>query len=156
MLGILLVSGRMPSASLDAYGPLTLTLVLTSFASLALGLMASAAVANPDQAGQLMPALILPQVLFSGAILAVPSMNAVGRFISNLMITRWSFEGLGHIVDLNNLFQNGTSPVGASLLLTFEDTFSRRTAENWAILLAFSVVFLAATCLILKRKSVRT
>ena len=51
----------------------------------------------------------MPQVLFSGAILAVPSMNIVGEFLSALMITRWSFEALGRSADLNNLFANGVS-----------------------------------------------
>ncbi|HEX5503634.1 MAG TPA: ATP-binding cassette domain-containing protein [Thermomicrobiales bacterium] len=155
MLGILWVTGRMPSSGLDVYAPLLITLLLTAFASLALGLFMSAVVARPEQTSQIMPALILPQVLFSGAILAVPSMNIVGQTISRLMITRWSFEALGHSVDLNALFEHGTSPIGKAARLQYGDSFSRAIGQNWIILAVFLVAFYVLACLILWRKSTR-
>jgi ABC transport system ATP-binding/permease protein len=155
MVVVLLLFGRLPAFSVAVYGPLMVTLLLTAFASVALGLCASAAVSTNDQASQIMPALIMPQVLFSGAILAVPSMNIVGEFLSALMITRWSFEALGRSADLNNLFANGTSPIAAATRLQFGDTFSRDVAQNWAFLAIFLVVFFVLTCVILWRKSAR-
>jgi ABC-type multidrug transport system permease subunit len=128
---------------------------LTAFAAVTLGLCASAAVSNADQASQIMPALIMPQVLFSGAILAVPSMNRVGEALSALMLTRWSFEALGRSADLNNLFANGTSPIAAATSLQFGDSFSRDVQQNWLILAAFMIVFFVLTCIVLWRKSAR-
>jgi ABC-type multidrug transport system permease subunit len=152
MLIVLRLTQRLPALSVETYAALLLTLILTSLAALALGFVASAAVGSLEQAGALTPMLIMPQLLFSGAILAVPSMNVVGRAISAISIARWSFEGNGHILDLNGFFASTTSPVGRALLLQYGDTFSRDRVQNWLILLGFIVVCLVVTGLLLKRK----
>jgi hypothetical protein len=73
--------------------------------------------------------------------------------MSVFMSDRWSFESLGHSVGLNALFANGASPLGPPLLAQYGDSFSRPVIETWLIMTAFTVVFLAATCIVLKRKS---
>jgi ABC-type multidrug transport system ATPase subunit/CRP-like cAMP-binding protein len=150
------VTGRLPSSGWDVYLPMTLTLVLTTLSGLALGLVVSAAVAGPDQANQVGPLLILPQVLFSGAIVAVPSMSPTGEFVSHLVLGRWAWEALGNIVDLNNLLTNNTTPegqaIGRSLLLQYGDTFSHEPGRNWLILCAFVLVFFVAACLLMFRR----
>lgn len=153
MMLILLVTGRLPDGGVSVYVPFVWTLILSSISALALGLFVSAAVASPEQANQLMPGLIMPQVLFSGGVIAVPSMNVVGRLISGLMSSRWSFEALGQIVNVNNILENGTSPIGKGLKQQYGETFSRDPIQNWIILFAFFVVFIVLTCVILKRKS---
>lgn len=155
MVAVLLLFGRLPSFSVAVYAPLVITLLLTAFAAVTMGLFASALVTTNDQASQVMPALILPQVLFSGAILAVPSMNVAGRALSSVMITRWSFEALGRAADLNYLFANGTSPIAGATRLQFGDSFSRDVWQNWLTLVAFTLVFFVLTCLVLWRKSAR-
>ena len=82
-------------------------------------------------------------------------MNAVGRALSSLMITRWCFEALGRSADLNNLFQNGTSPIANATRLQFGDSFSRDVQQNWLILVVFMIVFFVLTCVVLWRKSAR-
>jgi ABC transport system ATP-binding/permease protein len=160
MLGVLRLTSRMPASGWDIYGQLILTLVLTAFSGLALSLVASAAVSSPDQASQVAPLLIIPQTLFSGAILAVPAMNVVGKAISYGVIGRWSWEALGHSVDMNGLWANNTSQsgqlIGQGLLQQYGDTFSRDVVQNWLFLSAFILAFLVVTCLILKRKSTRS
>lgn len=155
MVAVLLLFGRLPSFSPGIYGPMLVTLLLTAFAAVTLGLFASAMVTTNDQASQVMPALILPQVLFSGAILAVPSMNEIGRVLSSLMITRWCFEALGRSAELNDLFANGASPLASATRLQYGETFSRSVQQNWLILATFTVVFFALTCVVLWRKSAR-
>ena len=155
MVAVLFIFGRLPGFSVAIYGPLLVTLLLSTFAALTLGLFASALVTTNDQASQIMPALILPQVLFSGAILAVSSMNVVGQTFSSLMITRWCFEALGRSADLNNLFANGTSPIADATGLQFGDSFSRDVQQNWLILIVFMIVFFVLTCVVLWRKSAR-
>lgn len=155
MVAVLLLFGRLPSFSPGVYGPMLVTLLLTAFAAVTMGLFASALVTTNDQASQVMPALILPQVLFSGAILAVPSMNGIGRALSSFMITRWCFEALGRSAGLNDLFANGASPIASATRLQYGETFSRNVQQNWLILAAFMVVFFALTCAVLWRKSAR-
>ena len=58
---------------------MSLTLILSAFAALALGLLTSALVSGPEQATIAMPMLCFPQVLFSGAILPVPIMAFIGK-----------------------------------------------------------------------------
>jgi ABC-type multidrug transport system ATPase subunit/CRP-like cAMP-binding protein len=153
MLLALRAAGRLPDRGLDVYGPLLLTQVLTTFAGLALSLLLSALIASPDQALQLQPAVIIPQMLFSGAIVSVPTMAAVGKALSVLMIGRWSFEADGRIIDLNTVWQNSMSPTGKALLLQYEGSFTRNPVQNWWIIGGFGLVCLALACLALRRKS---
>jgi hypothetical protein len=129
------------------------TLVLSSAAALALGLLASAAVAEPGQATLALPMLCFPQVLFSGAILPVPIMAAVGKVLSYPMSNRWTFEGLGRAVDLNRLWATGGSPLGPPLLASYGGTFSRAVPVDWAILAGFTVAFLGWAWLLLARRT---
>ena len=96
MLAVLRGLDRLPSLDAATYGRLAVTLVLTSVAALALGLLASAAVADPAQATLALPMLCFPAVLFAGAVLPVPTMDVGGRALSVVVLARWTFEALGH------------------------------------------------------------
>jgi ABC-2 family transporter len=85
------------------------TLLLPSAAALGLGLLISATVSEPSQATVALPMACFPQVLFVGAILPVPAMAAVGRWISYAMANRWAFEALGHSLGVAALRANGRS-----------------------------------------------
>jgi hypothetical protein len=150
-LGVLRALGRLPAAG--DYGAVFATLVLSSAAALALGLLISAAVSEPTQATIAMPMVCFPQVLFVGAILPVPIMALVGRWISYAMSNRWALEGLGHSFDVNRLWADGGSPLGPPLLASYGSTFSHPVAADLAILAGFTVVFLAATCAVVARKT---
>jgi prepilin-type processing-associated H-X9-DG protein len=80
-------------------------------------------------------------------------MAFLGKTMSVFMSDRWSFESLGHSVGLNALFADGASPLGPPLLAQYGDSFSRPVIETWLVMIAFTVVFLTSTCLVLKRKS---
>jgi ABC-type multidrug transport system ATPase subunit len=152
MLAVLRATDRLPAAGWATYGSLFVTLLLSSAAALALGLLASAAVAEPGQATMALPMLCFPQVLFSGAILPVPIMAAVGRWLSYPMSNRWTFEALGHGVDLNTLWAHGGSPLGPPLLASYGDTFGRPAQWDWAILAGFTLVLLSFTWAVIVRK----
>jgi ABC-type multidrug transport system ATPase subunit len=152
MLGLLRVTNRLPADKWTTYGSLFLTLLLSSAAALAMGLLASAAVSEPGQATLALPMLCFPQVLFSGAILPVPVMAFVGRLLSYPMSTRWTFEGLGKAVDLNTLWADGGSSLGPSLLASYGDTFTRPVQLDWAILAGFTALLLAWTWVTVVRK----
>jgi ABC-type multidrug transport system ATPase subunit len=150
-LVVLRALGRLPGVG--DYGAVFLTLVLSSAAALALGLLISAAVSEPAQATIAMPMVCFPQVLFVGAILPVPVMAVVGRWISYAMSNRWAFEGLGHSFGVNRLWAGGGSPLGPPLLASYGNTFSHPVAADVAILAGFTVAFLAATCAVIVRKT---
>jgi ABC-type multidrug transport system ATPase subunit len=152
MLGVLRLLHRLPAASAGVYGSLLVTLLLDGAAALGLGLLTSAAVTRPEQATLALPMICFPQVLFSGAFLAVPVMAAVGRWISYAMSDRWAFEALGKTLNLNRLFAQDASPLGPPLLAQYGDTFSRALGVDWVIMGGFAALTLAGTCLILARR----
>ncbi|MGN6362570.1 MAG: ATP-binding cassette domain-containing protein [Thermomicrobiales bacterium] len=154
---ILRVTGRLPASGFGVYGKLLVTASITALAGLAISLVLSAAVNTTDQAAQILAIFIMPQVLFSGSILAVPAMSLVGRGISAIMVCRWGFEAMGHITDLNTLFVNNTSQAGGSigqaLALQYGDSFSRNLLATWGIIVLFIVVPLILTCIILRQRT---
>jgi ABC-type multidrug transport system ATPase subunit len=153
MLGVLRALDRLPAADAATYGRLFVTLLLSSAAALALGLLTSAAVSDPSQAAIALPMLCFPQVLFVGAILPVPVMAAAGRVMSYAMSNRWAFEALGHSIDVEELWAHGTSPLGPPLLASYGDTFARPVVVDWAILGGCTAAFLLLACVVLARKA---
>jgi ABC-type multidrug transport system ATPase subunit len=150
-LVVLRALGRLPDTG--DYGAAFVTLLLSSAAALGLGLLISAAVSEPSQATIALPMLCFPQVLFVGAILPVPTMAAVGRWISYAMTNRWAFEALGHSLGVAPLWADGRSPLGAPLLASYGTAFARPAAADWLILAGFTVAFLAATIGVVVRKT---
>jgi len=150
-LAVLRLLGRLPAVA--DYPALFVTLLLCSASALGMGLLISAATAEPSQATIAMPMACFPQVLFVGAILPVPVMAAVGRWISYAMTNRWAFEALGHSLGVAGLWSSGASPLGRPLLASYGDTFSRPVLADWLILAGFTVAFLAATIAVVIRKT---
>jgi ABC-type multidrug transport system ATPase subunit/ABC-type multidrug transport system permease subunit len=148
---VLRALGRLPAAG--NYGAMFVTLLLSSAAALGLGLLISAAVSEPSQATIALPMVCFPQVLFVGAILPVPVMAAVGRWISYAMTNRWAFEALGHSLGVNRLWASGASALGPPLLASYGDTFSRAVAVDWVILAGFAAASLVATMAVVVRKT---
>jgi len=155
LLGVLRALDRLPALGTRAFAELFVTLLLCSACALTLGLLCSAAVANASQATLMLPMLCFPQVLFVGAIVPVPVMAALGRWMSYAMSNRWAFEGLGHTVGLPQLWRTGASPLGPPLLATYGDIFDRAVATDWLILAGFAVLFGVATWAVLIRKGRR-
>ena len=94
LLGALRGTGRLPALGLPAAAALAATLLLTSGAALALGLLASAAVRDTAQATLALPMLCFPQVLFAGGVVPIDDMTAGGRAVSTLLVNRWAFGAL--------------------------------------------------------------
>ncbi len=153
MTAILLVTNRLPDFELDIYAPLLAILCMTAFAGLALSLFISAAVNTSQLATDLLTPWIAPQVLFAGALFAVPSMNFVGKIIAALTAVRWSFEGAVASVDLKALFEQGSSPVAESLLIQYKDSFNHSPGLYLAILSLFAIVPLVGAGIVLVKKT---
>jgi ABC-type multidrug transport system ATPase subunit len=153
MLTVLRVLDRLPALPAEAYGRIGVTLVITSVAALTLGLLASAAVADPAQATLALPMLCFPAVLFAGAVLPVATMDFGGRAMSVVVIARWAFEALGHDLGLGSLLAEDPSGGGAALLARHGSAFDHSTVVDWLRLALFAVVFVAATAGVLRRRS---
>jgi ABC-type multidrug transport system ATPase subunit len=155
LLVMLSSTDRLPALDAADWFRMLATAVLTSSASLALGLLAAAGVSAPPQATLALPMLCFPQVLFPGGLLPVPVMALPGRLFSYLMSNRWGFDALGNIAGLPNLWRNGGSTLGPPLLASYGDTFSGSVAADWSLLGGFTVVFLTAAGIVLARKTPR-
>jgi ABC-type multidrug transport system ATPase subunit len=149
LLAVLRGLDRLPAAGWGTYGSLFTTVLLASAAALALGLLASAAVAEPQQATLMLPLLCFPQVLFSGAFVPVPQMAWAGRVLSAAMTNRWAFEGLGGGIGLPRLWAHGASPLGPPLLASYGDSFGRAVWADWLLLAGFTALFLTGAWLVL-------
>src|SRR5690606_12718929 len=154
MTVLLALTDRLPSGGiLELYAPLWLTLFLTGLVGLQMSLFTSAIAGSPQVASDLIAVWIMPQVLFSGALFPVPEMALPGRLLSIVMPLRWAFEGSGHVIDLNGFYAVSSSPTAQSLVMQFDDTFSRAIWQNWVILGGIVVLFYTATVLVLRGKT---
>ena len=69
------------------------------------------------------------------------------------MLARWTFEALGHDLDLTSLLANDRTGAGPTLLAQHGDAFNHSPAGHWAILAVFTTVFLAGTASVIRRRT---
>jgi hypothetical protein len=153
MVTTLAAFGRLPALSAGAACQLLGILVLESLAGLALGLAASAAVANPAQAAMALPLLCFPAVLFSGAILPVRSMTGVGRAIAAVTSDRWAFEAAARTIDLDGALRH--TPLGQQLSAAQGGAFSGSVLGASLSMAALTGALLAVAHGVLARRTRR-
>lgn len=92
LLGIVWIKVELPSSGALMWGPLELwiTLNLAALAAVGLGLAISSWMNNADQAGALVPVLLIAQILFVGGA----GTEGAARWLSYLMISHWSVEAM--------------------------------------------------------------
>ncbi|MDJ0732578.1 MAG: ATP-binding cassette domain-containing protein [Nostocaceae cyanobacterium] len=131
-----------------------ITTFLTILTSISLGLMVSASVKNSTQANSALPLLLLPQIIFAGVLF---NMKGIGKYISWLMLSRWSVGAYGTLANVNLLVPVAQSEDNSatSSLITAHPMFSN-TLENlllsWSVLLIHIIVYLGITLWLQKRK----
>jgi ABC-type multidrug transport system ATPase subunit/CRP-like cAMP-binding protein len=135
---------------LSIYG----TLYLVYISGMTMGLVISAFVANEDRATGLVPLVVIPQMTLAGTIITIGKMPQVGRLISNVAISRWSFEILGSITNLNDRL-NALTAANPAATNDFQDAFAGSVPLKFGILAAFNITLLLLTLLLVKRKDVR-
>jgi len=79
-------------------------LLATAWAAIAMGLSVSTLARSVDQATSFVPILLIPQLLFAGALVTVKSMSPVVKVLSDLVVARWAYAGAGNAIDLNLRF----------------------------------------------------
>jgi ABC-type multidrug transport system ATPase subunit len=138
---------------------LGITNFLTLIASIGLGLMVSAWVKNITQANSSLPLLLLPQIIFSGILF---DMTGIGKYISWLMLSRWSIGAYGILVDVNKMVPepiilfDGTkinySFAGSSV---YDPTW-QNLLLNWGVLLLHTVIYWLVALFLQKRKDIKS
>lgn len=137
-----------------------ITIALTSLAGLMLGLMISALAPTSDRATSLVPILLIPQVIFSGAIF--PLTSWVLQILAVLFPVRWSMAALGSSNGLHSETINGDQLFGNNYTYhgTLFSTYSQSEALKYLLLMWLALgimilVFGVATGFFLKRKDSR-
>jgi hypothetical protein len=134
---------------LSIYG----TLYMVYISGMTMGLVISAFVSNEDRATGLVPLVVIPQMTLAGTIITIGKMPQLGRLISNVAVSRWAFEILGNITNLNDrLDALAVSRPGTTN--DFHDAFSGSVPMRFAILAAFNITLLILTLVLVKRKDV--
>ena len=90
------------NAEPQIYTQVLVLVILTGVAAAAMGLAVSARVRTPSQAAASVPLLLIPQLLFAGAIVPVAVMPPIVDLIPNVMIARWGLAGIGEALGLSD------------------------------------------------------
>jgi ABC-type multidrug transport system ATPase subunit/ABC-type multidrug transport system permease subunit len=120
--------------------------ILTAWASVAMGLIASCLARSVDQAAGVLPLLLMPQLLFAGGLVPTAQMPSVIRALSNVVYARWSYAGIGSAINLDGRLTSS----GASAVSNFSSGFfSLSTGGALVILATFTLVQLLVAMLLL-------
>jgi ABC-type multidrug transport system ATPase subunit/pSer/pThr/pTyr-binding forkhead associated (FHA) protein len=137
-----------------------ITLTLTSLAGLMIGLAISAVAPNNDRAVSFVPIILIPQVIFSGAI--IPLKDWLTQILAVIFPTRWAMAALGSSIGLHAETIGGDHLFGNDYTYhsTLYSIYSQSDALNRLLLswIALGVIVVALTIAIgvfLKRKDTR-
>lgn len=137
-----------------------ISLAMTSLSGLMLGLMVSALAPNSDRASGLVPLLLLPQVIFSGAVFPLTNwfLQIVGAFIP----ARWAMAALSSSVGLHSDKVNGDELFGTipSYHGTLFSIYTQHQAFQYLLLMWLALVIIIlilgiAVGYFLKQKDIR-
>lgn len=137
-----------------------ITLALTSLAGLMIGLAISAIAPNTDRAISFVPIILIPQVIFSGAIIALK--DWVTQVLAVVFPTRWAMAALGSSIGLHadkiggdKLFGNDPTYHGTLFSIYSQADAFHRLLISWAALGALIIALTVLTGVFLKMKDVR-
>ena len=140
---------RPPDAPLTVVAIMTGLIALTSCVAVGTGLLVSASVGSEDQATSFIPLVLIPQLLFAGALVAIDRLSDPVALLSNLVFARWSYAVVGSEFDLNARIDG--DPAFAVVSPYGPDFFALSIPVGIAILLAFMVIFFGFTAAQLQR-----
>jgi ABC-type multidrug transport system permease subunit len=137
--------------SLAHYGEILGLLILTSWAMVGLGLLVSTVARSVDQATSVIPLLLIPQLLFGGALVALDRMGAVIKVLADLTVSRWAFAGVGSVISMNSRLLG--EPRAAKLSGYGTEFFSLQPGVAAMVLLGFTAAALVGAAFLLARRS---
>jgi ABC-type multidrug transport system ATPase subunit/pSer/pThr/pTyr-binding forkhead associated (FHA) protein/ABC-type multidrug transport system permease subunit len=128
-------------------------LYLVSIAAVLLGLLVSSLVGSVDESNSIVPILLIPQVVFSGAVIPLAKMPGFTQPIANFVISRWGWESVGKTLDVVQMAEKQGGPTYQMLVeQEWLKAFDVSVRTQSLILIAFCFVFLAASYVALRRK----
>jgi ABC transport system ATP-binding/permease protein len=148
LTGIVLLFQPLHS-SLHVYATVLAIVVLTAFAAVCMGLLVSALVRNQDQATSFIPLVLIPQLFFGGSIVAVAQMSAPLRAITKVVVTQWSYAGLGAAIDMNKRIAE--SPAYSKVSSFGAHYFTLSALDTYLVLAGFSLAFMLISAWRLRR-----
>jgi ABC transport system ATP-binding/permease protein len=141
-------------AHIAAYVGLTAILILTSWTTVAIGLVISTLARSVDQATSFIPLLLIPLLLFGGALVPFAKMSAPIKALADLMVSRWSFAGAGHAIDMSGRL--AAAPGVASISGYSQNFFALGEGAAAIILLGFAAALLLVAAILLARRGSRS
>ncbi len=115
--------------------------VLASWVGMGMGLTLSAFARSEDQAASFLPLILLPQLLFAGAVVTTKDMGAPIRLLSHLVAAQWAFAGVGNAIGMNGRIESDHSFAHAN---HYSSAFFTHGPLQAAIVLALMIVACAA------------
>jgi ABC transport system ATP-binding/permease protein len=138
-------------APLSSYGEVLGLLILTSWSMVGLGLLISTVARSVDQATSVIPLLLIPQLLFGGALVALERMGTGIKVLADLTVSRWAFAGAGSAIHMNSRLAD--EPKASALSGYGTQFFSIQPAVAAIVLLGFTAAALLGAALLLSRRS---
>lgn len=155
-LGEPLHQGIFLSPVLETY----ITLALTSLAGLMIGLTISAIAPNNDRALSIVPIILIPQVIFSGAI--IPLKDWFTQTLAVAFPTRWAMIALGTSIGLHadkiggdHLFGNDDTYHGTLYSIYNQAAGMHRLLLSWTTLVVLIFLLIIVISVLLKRKDIK-
>ena len=138
-------------SGIDSYGQVFGLLILTGWSMVGLGLLVSTVARSVDQATSVIPLLLIPQLLYGGALIALERMSAVIKVVADITVSRWAFAGVGNSIDMNARL--AAEPQASALSGYGQNFFTLQPGVAAIVLLGFTAATLLAATLMLARKS---
>ena len=139
-------------ATITDYLILLLLLLACAWAAATMGLAVSSMAKSVDQATSFVPLLLIPQLLFAGAVIPYESMRAAAQAISAFVVARWGFASAGEAIHMNDRLAESRPDQQ-----TFGDTFfTIDPAFALPVIGLFIVAGLAVAGIVLGRQRVRS
>ncbi len=138
-------------ASLGEYGTVLGLLILTSWAMVGVGLLISTVARSVDQATSVIPLLLIPQLLFGGALVALERMATVIKILADLTVSRWAFAAVGSAIQMNSRLAE--EPKADNLSGYGTQFFGIEPGVAALVLAGFSAAALLVAALLLMRRS---
>ncbi len=175
ILIVAVLSGVPPNGAIfPSFLELIFSLWLTTLVGIGMGLLVSALASNTDKAVSIIPIILIPQIILSGAIF---NLSGPTKAFSYVTITKWSLDSLGTSADLNRIFLNnlgqedrfrfvaancpysgvfdGKDYADDACSPNNDGTFGNRAIHlfiRWTIMILMTALFLYLTCYMQKRK----
>jgi ABC-type multidrug transport system ATPase subunit len=132
----------------------TITVFLTTFASMSMGLTISTMVTNTDRAMGIAPIVLIPQLVFTGLIF---KLDGISSLVSSLAVSKWASRAMAVSYDLNEIptkiqAENPKLPELPKDVPAYFDHTMTNLLDNWYILGGVTLICIVLAVILLKRQ----